>query len=101
MSTDDDNTFLNDPDAPLQTRIGRIGIARANYDPTGDLRMKALNLNVDRVFGTANDLVVPFDGAGRFDEGVRFDFECAFGTPIRRSPPSCTRTSSVRRGSES
>ena len=58
LSTDDDNTFVHDLDRPFHTSIGQLIVSRANYDPTNDVLLQALNWNVDRVFGTANDLVV-------------------------------------------
>ena len=81
---DSDNRFVQELDQPFHTKIGQLLIARANYDPpTNHLVMQALNLNLDKVFGTANDLVVPYDDASRFDEGVRIDAECPFGTDDR------------------
>jgi hypothetical protein len=84
LSTDSDNRFVQDLDQPFHTKIGQLVIARANYDPrANDLVMEALNLNVDKIFATANDLVVPYDGASRFDEDVRIDADCPFGTEER------------------
>ena len=80
LSTDDDNEFLRDLDRPFHTSIGQILVTRANYDPANDVLLEALNLNVDVIFGSANDLVVPFVGATQFDEGVRVDFDLPFGS---------------------
>ncbi len=61
------NAFLKGLNGPTMTQIGRLVVLHANYDPTQGLLREYLDWNVDQIFGTANDLVVPFTGAEVFD----------------------------------
>lgn len=81
LSSDPSNDFvrkLNDQ-PPMQVR-GSLAVAHANFDPSGSALKALLNLNVDKIFGTANDLVVPFAGAATFDPNVIADRDLAFGS---------------------
>jgi hypothetical protein len=80
LSTDDDNQFIEKLDLPPHTRIAQLLVSRANYDPTGNAALAALNLALDKVFASANDFVVPFDGARDFDAGVHLDGDLPFGS---------------------
>ena len=80
LSTDPDNAFVNSLDLSFHTQIAQLLVARANYDPKGNVGLEILNLNLDRIFGVGNDFVVPFSDASRFDANVRVDFELSFGT---------------------
>jgi hypothetical protein len=62
------NTFLAGLNGPLMTKIKQLVVVHANYDAQNGLLKEYLDWNVDQVFGTANDMVVPFTGAETFDQ---------------------------------
>jgi hypothetical protein len=62
------NPFLAGLNGPTMTKIGQLVVVHANYDPKQGLLKEYLDWNVDKVFGTANDMVVPFTGAEVFDQ---------------------------------
>ena len=68
------------------TRGGKLVIAHANYDPSSGVLKQVANLNIDEIFGTANDLVVPFAGAAIFDPNVFADQEIAYGSATVAKP---------------
>jgi hypothetical protein len=81
LSSDASNEFVNALNgAPRMSLKGRLAVAHANFDPKGSILGAIANLNIDTIFGTANDLVVPFAGAATFDPNVIADQEKAFGS---------------------
>lgn len=87
LSSDPSNGFvrkLNDQ-PPMLVR-GSLAVAHANFDPRGSALEALLNLNVDKIFGTANDLVVPFGGAATFDPNVIADRDLSFGNAADAQP---------------
>lgn len=81
LSSDTSNEFVRalNQQPPMSVR-GKLVVAHANYDPTHGVLKQLGDLNIDTIFGTANDLVVPFAGAATFDPTVFADQERAFGT---------------------
>jgi hypothetical protein len=80
------NTFLQDLNLPLMTPTDKIVVAHANYDPSQGPLAKLLDLNVDTVFGTANDMVVPFTTAEVFDKFQQVGTNVRFGTALVTQP---------------
>ena len=74
------NQFLKDLNGPLMSPVGEIVVAHANYDPRSGPLARFLDLNVDTIFGTANDMVVPFTGAEVFDKWQQVGTQVSFGT---------------------
>lgn len=62
------NPFLQAINGPLTTPTGEVVIAHANYDPSKGPLGRFLDLNVDAIFQTANDMVVPFATAAVLDK---------------------------------
>ncbi len=62
------NTFLAGLNGPTMTNIRQLVVLHANYDATQGLLKEYLDWNVNQIFGTANDMVVPFTGAEVFDQ---------------------------------
>jgi hypothetical protein len=80
------NTFLQDLNQKLMTPTGEIVVAHANYDPSQGPLARLLDLNVDTVFGTANDMVVPFTTAEVFDKFQQVGTNVRFGTALVTQP---------------
>jgi len=55
-------------DGALATPVDRCVVVHANYDPRKGVLKELLDFNVDIIFNTANDMVVPFAGAELFDK---------------------------------
>ena len=63
------NEFLKKlNDGALATPVDRCVVVHANYDPRKGVLKEFLDFNVDIIFNTANDMVVPFAGAELFDK---------------------------------
>jgi hypothetical protein len=87
LSSDASNTFVRDLNQqPRMSVRGKLAVAHANYDPRQGVLRELANLNIDTIFGTANDLVVPFAGAAQFDPNVIADEERAFGSAGASQP---------------
>jgi len=79
LSSDPGNTFIKELDGdPRMVFSGRVGVAHANFDPNSGILAQLGNLNVDKIFGKPNDLVVPYDGAALFDAAQTVDRELPF-----------------------
>jgi len=76
----DKNEFLRDLNTELMTPTGEIVVVHANYDPSQGPLAAFLDLNVDVIFGAANDMVVPFAGAEVFDKWQQVATNFRFGT---------------------
>lgn len=74
------NTFIQALNGSLMTPTGEIVVMHANYDPTQGPLVGLLDLNVDTIFGTANDMVVPFTGAEVFDKWQQVGTNFRYGT---------------------
>lgn len=87
LSSDPSNDFVRrlNLQPPMLVRRN-LAVAHANFDPRGSALKALLNLNVDTIFGTANDLVVPFAGAAAFDPNVIADRDLAFGSLTQSEP---------------
>jgi hypothetical protein len=81
-----ENTFLQELNQELMTPTGEIVVAHANYDPSQGPLARFLDLNVDTVFGTANDMVVPFTSAEVFDKWQQVGTNVRFGTASQTQP---------------
>ncbi|MEA2337258.1 MAG: hypothetical protein QOE82_1265 [Thermoanaerobaculia bacterium] len=78
------NKFLQELNEDLMTPIGEIVVAHANYDPSEGPLAKLLDLNVDTIFNTANDLVVPFTTAEVFDKLQKVGTNVRFGSATEK-----------------
>jgi hypothetical protein len=74
------NTFLQNLNNTLMTPTGEIVVVHANYDPSQGPLAGFLDLNVDTIFGTANDMVVPYTGAEVFDKWQQVGTNFRYGT---------------------
>ena len=74
------NTFLQALNGPPLTPVAEIVVAHANYDPANGPLARFLDLNVDTIFGTANDMVVPFTSAEVFDKWQQVGTNLRFGS---------------------
>ncbi len=74
------NPFLKALNGELMTPTSEIVVAHANYDPAKGVLAKFLDLNVDAIFKTANDMVVPFTTADVFDKWQQVGTNLRFGT---------------------
>jgi len=82
LSSDvDRNTFLQALNGDLMTPAGEILVIHANYDPSQGPLAGLLDLNLDTIFNTANDMVVPFTGAEVFDKWQQVGTNLRYGTP--------------------
>jgi hypothetical protein len=81
LSSEPSNAFIRGlNEQPSMSLRGRLVVANANYDPSGGSLKKLANLNLDAIFGAANDLVVPFEGAAKFDPSIVADDVRSFGS---------------------
>jgi hypothetical protein len=80
------NTFIQALNQNVMTPTGEIVVAHANYDPSHGPLGGLLDLNVDLVFGTANDMVVPYTGAEVFDKWQQVGTNFRFGTALETQP---------------
>jgi hypothetical protein len=64
--------ILNDK---YSTTVTEYCYMRANFDAPSNLGLRALNLLADSFFQQPNDLVIPFVGAGTFDNHITFNIE--------------------------
>ncbi|MFZ1546223.1 MAG: hypothetical protein WAT12_03875 [Candidatus Nitrotoga sp.] len=78
------NEFLLALNESHLTPTGKIVVMHANYDPAKGPLADFLDLNVDLVFGEANDMVVPFIGAETFDKWQQVGLNYSYGTPSER-----------------
>jgi hypothetical protein len=74
------NTFLQALNNELTTPTGEIIVMHANYDPSAGPLAGLLDLNLDTVFGAANDMVVPYTGAEVFDKWQQTGTNLRYGT---------------------
>jgi len=74
------NTFLQALNNDLMTPTGEIVVVHANYDPSQGPLAGFLDLNVDVIFGAANDMVVPYTGAEVFDKWQQVGTNFRYGT---------------------
>ena len=74
------NAFLAALNGELLTPVGEIVVVHANYDPSAGPLAGLLDLNVDAIFGAANDMVVPYTGAEVFDKWHQVGTNFRFGT---------------------
>lgn len=74
------NTFLQALNTDLMTPTGEILVMHANYDPSQGPLAGLLDLNLDTVFGAANDMVVPYTGAEVFDKWQQVGTNLRYGT---------------------
>ncbi len=96
LSSDPSNDFVTALNgAPRMLLKGKLAVAHANFDPQESVLGAIANLNIDTIFGTANDLVVPFTGAATFDPNVFADQEKAFGS-LTMSQPTVLHTNFFR-----
>lgn len=80
------NAFLLALNESDLTPTGEIVVVHANYDPANGPLAGFIDLNVDLVFGEANDMVVPFIGAETFDKWQQVGLNYKYGTPsVRQS----------------
>lgn len=74
------NQFLRELNTELMTPTGEIVVIHANYDPSKGPLAGFLDLNVDQIFGVANDMVVPYTGAEVFDKWQQVAANFHYGT---------------------
>jgi hypothetical protein len=87
LSSDlDRNTFLQALNNDLTTPTGEIVVIHANYDPSQGPLAGLLDLNLDAIFGAANDMVVPFTGAEVFDKWQQVGTNLRYGTATATQP---------------
>ncbi|HEX4959709.1 MAG TPA: hypothetical protein VF173_02635 [Thermoanaerobaculia bacterium] len=80
------NTFLQELNNDLTTPTGEIIVMHANYDPANGPLAGLLDLNLDTIFSTANDMVVPYTGAEVFDKWQQVGTNLRFGTASQTQP---------------
>jgi hypothetical protein len=80
------NKFIQELNKEHMTPTDEIVVVHANYDPSKGPLAGLLDLNLDVVFGTANDMVVPFTGAEVFDKWQQVGTNFRFGTAQETQP---------------
>ncbi len=80
------NTFIQELNKEHMTPTDEIVVVHANYDPSKGPLAGLLDLNLDVIFGTANDMVVPFTGAEVFDKWQQVGTNFRFGTAQETQP---------------
>jgi hypothetical protein len=74
------NQFLRELNTELMTPTGEIVVVHANYDPSKGPLAGFLDLNMDLIFGAANDMVVPYAGAEVLDKWQQVATNFRYGT---------------------
>jgi hypothetical protein len=74
------NHFLRELNSHQMTPAGEIVVVHANYNPSKGPLARFLDLNVDLIFGAANDMVVPYSGAEVFDKWQQVPTNFHYGT---------------------
>jgi CHAT domain-containing protein len=64
---DGDGDLIRDLQSPPGPPADKYSVLVSNYNPTGSVRNRLLDLGIDQFFNTANDLVVPSEGGWRVD----------------------------------
>jgi hypothetical protein len=75
-----DDEFLRVLNGAVTTPVDEIAVVHASCEPTGGPRGRFGDLNVDVIFGEANDTGVPYTGAEAFDEWQEVGSNYHFGT---------------------
>lgn len=66
-SMDGDGDLIRELQSPPGPPKNAYSVLTANYNPTGSVLRRLLDMGVDQFFSTANDLVVPSEGGWRVD----------------------------------
>ena len=66
-SMDGDGDLIRELQSPPGPPPNGYSVLTANYNPTGSILRRLLDIGVDQFFNTANDLVVPSEGGWRVD----------------------------------
>jgi CHAT domain-containing protein len=73
QSMDGDGELIRELQSPPGPPADRYSALAANYNPTGTVLKRLIDIGFDQFFNTANDLVVPSEGGWRVDpSGGRF-----------------------------
>ena len=66
-SMDGDGDLIRELQSPPGPPADRYSVLAANYNPSGTVLERLLDIGIDQFFNTANDLVVPSEGGWRVD----------------------------------
>ena len=66
-SMDGDGDLIRELQSPPGPPADRYSVLAANYNPSGSVLQRLLDIGIDQFFNSANDLVVPSEGGWRVD----------------------------------